>query len=125
MLIDSSLLLLLPSPSPSPLLLCRCFDLAPLVLPLSLYCNLSSEVCSENCSLALREVHTRLGCCFNTMFNMSGDDLYPFAHTEMWERCEQPFPGERCMWCSHTNSLGITSMGLMTILVVSGLWMTL
>lgn len=118
---DSSLVLLLLLLS----LLCRCFDLVPHVLPLPLYCNLSSEVCSENCSLALREVHMRVGCCFNTMFNMSRDNLYPFAHTEFWDRCEQPPPGGGCTWCSHADSLDMTSMGLMLFLVASGPYMIL
>jgi len=106
---------------------CRCFDLLPLVVPLSLHCNLSTDtpICSENCSVALRNVHVGLGCCFNTLFNTSGGgEQYPFSHTELWERCEQAAPDGECAGCSHGWNLGATSAGVAAILA-SGLWLTL
>ena len=106
---------------------CRCFDRVPLVAPLSLHCNLSTEAptCSENCSAALRNVRTGLGCCFNTLFNVSdGWERYPFSHTELWERCEQASPSGKCAGCSHAQSLGATGAGVAAILT-TGLWLTL
>ncbi len=89
------------------------------------YCSGVNETCTTNCFYALEAMATELGCCVNTIYNVSIPD--PSTAYELWDLCNVPTPSFcndlRVGFSSATallvSSLNVAAVVTMTMLMVA------
>jgi len=60
-------------------------------------CNLTNVTnpCQDGCAEALMTICDDIGCCFNNIYNVTGNQFQQFASNELWAACQVPTLG-RC-----------------------------
>lgn len=70
------------------------------------YCSHLNETCTSTCYYALDALVLELGCCVNTLYNMSVPD--PTTMYQLWDMCDVAKP-------SYCNNLEFTFAGAMNL----------
>jgi len=68
-------------------------------------CNLTNATnpCPDGCAEALMTIRDDIGCCFNNIYNVTGNHFQQFASNELWAACQVPTLG-RCTETLNPNA---------------------
>lgn len=68
-------------------------------------CNLTNATnpCPDGCTEALMTIRDNIGCCFNNIYNVTGNNFQQFASNELWAACQVPTLG-RCTETLNPNA---------------------
>ena len=80
-------------------------------------CNLTNATnpCPDGCTEALMTIRDNIGCCFNNIYNVTGNNFQQFASNELWAACQVPTLGR----CTETpNSDAPTTAASLVVLLI-------